>query len=154
MTTIAFRDEIMAADSRCVEEGIGITTGQKLYFVPTRRPNRRAAVHLVAGAGWHPSILLFLDWYKSQDKELATRLHACVGDKSFEAMVWTGKRLFSCDESLMLDEVTENYYALGSGAAHAITALDCGKSAVEAVRLAARRDVNTGGRIVSLTLKR
>ena len=37
--------------------------------------------------------------------------------------------------------------AYGSGADHAITAMDCGLSAKEAVKMAAKRDIYTGGKI-------
>lgn len=36
---------------------------------------------------------------------------------------------------------------IGSGADHAITAIDCGKTVREAVKMAAKRDVHTGGKI-------
>lgn len=148
MTTIAFKDGVMAADSRTVEAGIGITNSQKIFRVRVKRSE-----HLVSGCGWHPALLMFVEWYKTRDRDLAARINTqCVGEKAFEAFVWTGKKLYSCDESLMLDEVTEAYYALGSGAPHAITAMDCGKSAADAVRLAAKRDMHTGGRVVAVRL--
>jgi 20S proteasome alpha/beta subunit len=148
MTTIAFKDGVMAADSRAVADGMGITSSQKLFKIKVKRTE-----HLIGGCGWHPSLLMFNEWYKTRDKELASRIHTqCVGDKSFEALIWTGKKLYSCDESLMIGEEFEQACSIGSGAAHAITAMDCGKSAVEAVRLAAKRDMNTGGRIVSARL--
>ena len=37
--------------------------------------------------------------------------------------------------------------AIGSGSAHALTAMDCGLSAKDAVKMAARRDTCTGGTI-------
>lgn len=37
--------------------------------------------------------------------------------------------------------------AIGSGSAHAITAIDCGKTVREAVKMAAKRDSATGGLI-------
>ena len=40
-----------------------------------------------------------------------------------------------------LFEVAESYYAIGHGAAHAFTAMECGKSAHDAIRLACRRDM-------------
>ena len=48
---------------------------------------------------------------------------------------------------------TEKYAAVGSGAVFAIAAMDCGKSAVEAIRIAKKRDVNTGGRIRTIKVK-
>tara|TARA_R110000796_G_scaffold143647_3_gene260326 strand:- start:411 stop:617 length:207 start_codon:yes stop_codon:yes gene_type:complete len=57
------------------------------------------------------------------------------------------ERLFKTPESL------KSCIALGSGADHAYTAMDCGLSAKEAVKKAAYRDCGTGGRIRSYTIK-
>jgi hypothetical protein len=46
------------------------------------------------------------------------------------------------------------YYAVGSGAIHAWTAMDAGKSAREAVRLAMRRDMFSGGKITAVHLNK
>ncbi len=60
--------------------------------------------------------------------------------------------LFEYDVYCRGEQILEEYFAAGSGAKCALTAMDCGKSAIEAVRLAARRDPYTGGRIVSMSL--
>jgi hypothetical protein len=149
MTTVAFRDGVMASDSRGVDQGVGITPMKKIF-----RKRIKKKEYLIAGCGWSPSILMFVDWYGTNDKEILGRIQSlCVGAKEFTAMIWDGKRLVSCDETCRDDEVLEDYWAIGSGAAHAITAMDCGKSAIQAVRYAARRDINTGGRIVTARLK-
>jgi hypothetical protein len=41
-----------------------------------------------------------------------------------------------------LFEVTEGYHAVGAGAAHALTAMDCNRSAKEAVNLAIKRNIH------------
>ena len=51
------------------------------------------------------------------------------------------------DEFIKLLFETEGYYAFGSGDLHALTAMDLGASAVEAVEMAMKRDVYTGGEI-------
>ena len=43
--------------------------------------------------------------------------------------------------------------AIGSGAEHAITAIDCGCTPAQAVRMAAKRDTHTGGKIRSQKLR-
>jgi 20S proteasome alpha/beta subunit len=45
------------------------------------------------------------------------------------------------------------YYATGSGSPYAFAAMDAGASAKEAVRIAIKRDANSGGRVQSLKLK-
>lgn len=148
MTTIAFRDGVMASDSRVVEQGIGSTHGPKIF---RKKVGKRDV--LIGGAGFSPSLMMFIDWYGSNNDDLRNKIMTlCVGDKEFEVMVWDGQHLTTCDEFCRLDLVTEKYYALGSGAAHAITAMDCGKSARQAVQMAMKRDINTGGRVVTARL--
>ena len=43
--------------------------------------------------------------------------------------------------------------AIGSGAQYAIAAMDMGASAAEAVRAAMKRDIYTGGKVTTLTIK-
>jgi hypothetical protein len=43
--------------------------------------------------------------------------------------------------------------AIGSGSEHAITAIDCGCTPAQAVRMAAKRDTRTGGKIRTQKLK-
>jgi hypothetical protein len=43
--------------------------------------------------------------------------------------------------------------AIGTGTDHAITAMDCGLSAREAVKMAMKRDTGTGGRIRTYKVK-
>jgi ATP-dependent protease HslVU (ClpYQ) peptidase subunit len=45
------------------------------------------------------------------------------------------------------------YYATGSGSPYAFAAMDAGASAKDAVRIAIKRDANSGGRVQSLRLK-
>jgi 20S proteasome alpha/beta subunit len=45
------------------------------------------------------------------------------------------------------------YYATGSGSPYAFAAMDAGASAKDAVRIAIKRDANSGGKVQSLKLK-
>jgi 20S proteasome alpha/beta subunit len=45
------------------------------------------------------------------------------------------------------------YYATGSGSPYAFAAMDAGASAREAIRIAIKRDANSGGKVQSLKLK-
>ena len=51
-------------------------------------------------------------------------------------------------------EVKAKYYAIGSGSTAAMVAMECGKSAADAVRIAMKFDNNTGGKVQSVKLKR
>lgn len=56
-----------------------------------------------------------------------------------------GQRIWKCP--------VEDTAAIGSGADHAITAIDCGLSPAAAVKMAAKRDIHSGGKIRSQKLK-
>ncbi len=64
----------------------------------------------------------------------------------------TPQGLFEYDVYCRAEEVIDDFYAIGSGAKVALGAMACGKSAIEAVRIAARFDPYTGGRINSESL--
>lgn len=147
MTTVAFRDGVMASDSRAVDSH-GITVSKKIF-----RKKVGKKEHLVGVCGDLIAAMLFVDWYGSGDDKILAALRAAGVDADFHVLVWTGSKLFTANSLCRLVEVEEAFYSVGSGAAHAMTAMDCGKSAAQAVALAARRDPNTGGRTVTATLE-
>ena len=147
MTTVAFKDGVMAADSRGIDHAIGIVRIQKLF-----RKKIKGKEHLFGLAGHWEAGLLFMDWFSSRDAALFERLLKLPEASDFDVIIWDGKHLLCADTLMRLTECNEEYYAIGSGAPHAITAMDCGKSARQAVQLAMKRDSSTGGRVVSLRL--
>jgi hypothetical protein len=151
MTTIAYRDGVLAADSRLtVDYGSGarkhfcrklfrkkITEGKKSYDV------------IIATAGESSPGMVFVDWYGSGKPVPDLFLHL-GGD--FTCLVLTPKGLFEYDVYCRAEEIEEDFYAVGSGSMAALAALHCGKSALEAVRIAMRIDPYTGGRIITESL--
>lgn len=151
MTTIAYRDGVLAADSRLtVDNGSGarvhfcrklfrkrITEGKKTFDV------------VIATAGEASSGMVFHDWYGSGKPIPDVFLHL-GGD--FTCLVLRPDGLFEYDVYCRAEKIEEDIYAVGSGAMAALAAMHCGKSALEAVRIAARIDLYTGGRIVSESL--
>jgi hypothetical protein len=151
MTTIAYRDGILATDSQLtVDTGSGarkhscrklfrkrITEGKKSYDV------------IIATAGESSPGMVFVDWYGSGKPIPDLFLHI-GGD--FTCLVLTPRGLLEFDVYCRGELVESEFYAIGSGAMAALAAMHCGKSAVEAVRVAARIDPYTGGRIVTESL--
>lgn len=147
MTTIAFRSGTMAGDSRGGDGNIGITHIPKVF-----RKKIKGKEYLFGVAGYWEASLMFIEWFRTREAALHERLMKLHGDSEFDVLIWDGKKLMCADQFMYPVEVTEEYYALGSGSAHAITAMDCGKSARQAVQMAMKRDSNTGGRVVSMRL--
>ena len=74
------------------------------------------------------------------------------------ALVYDSGKLWSIgfdkdDKFYANPEKLSNVVAAGSGEDHALTAMDCGLSAREAVKMAIKRDIGTGGRVRTFKLK-
>lgn len=131
----------MASDSQVTGDYVSVC--RKVF-------QRRGA--LVGIAGELSAAMMFVDWYFNRNKTSPPRAEAGDEESKWYALVATRSRLEYWDHHLRGTEIHEPYAAIGSGAAYAVAAMDCGKSAAQAVRIAARRDPYTGGRIVTLRL--
>lgn len=141
MTTIAYRDGIIAYDSRC-------TTGSTIVDHNYNKKIVIASVTFICCgtvADLEKACIAFFD-DEAED----------LPDMDVAYLAWDGITLYSCSVSkgrlYKVPESRKNYFAIGSGEDHALTAMDCGLSAKEAVKKAAYRDVNTGGRIRTFKL--
>lgn len=145
MTTIAYKDEILAYDSRLTkgdtilddnfDKSVSIKDNNFFY---TGSPYDLD--HLING---------FLNKTRVLEDDHQINSEAIVIDS--DSNIWN----CSFDEEnafwrFKLDP--KKILAIGSGMAYALTAMDCGKSAVEAVKYAAKRDIFTGGSIRSYNI--
>ena len=137
MTTIAFRDGVLAADSMSTYGGVRLCNEMKLHRI------RGAIIGLAGGSAG----IAFLDWYRDGARPLKFNEYPNFGDDSYCALVLTKKGLFLSDGNLRLDQVFDPFFAIGSGKGEAMAAMHCGKTAVQAVRIACRVDSQTGGRV-------
>lgn len=151
VTTIAYRDGILAADSRLtVDYGSGARKHLcKKLFRKTVTEGKRTFDVIIATAGESSPGMVFHDWYGSGKPVPDLFLHL-GGD--FTCLVLRPDGLFEFDVYCRPERIEEEFYAVGSGAMAALAAMHCGKSALDAVRIAARLDPYTGGRIISETL--
>lgn len=143
MTTICYRDGIMASDSACSDERQFLSKVVKIVrlqsgglFGAAGDADVRAVVDLLTKVKMPRNLPA-----KKQIEELETDFSAIL--------VLPKGRVFHvyCD---YIDEgngrwsgglfEVDGYYAVGSGAAHAMAALEAGKSAKDAVSVACRRD--------------
>jgi hypothetical protein len=152
VTTIAVRDGIVAADSwetHWSEEGGACRHTCTKLFRKRVVEGRRAHDVIIATAGSTSPGMIFVDWYGS-GKEIPRVLLDRESD--FLCLVLTPKGLFEVDEYFRPVQILEPFYSIGSGSKAALAAMHCGRSAVEAVRIAARIDPYTGGRVISMKL--
>lgn len=137
MTTIlaSMKHRVMVADSLISGGGPGFRS-QKIFSVNGK---------LVGFSGHVTHALKFIEWLKhgtpmnlAYDKE----------DNTFDVLVMDGGFLYYYDKELTPITVNDPIYAIGSGAAYAIGAIDAGASPKRAVEIAVSRDDQSEGPIV------
>lgn len=134
MTTIAFDGKTLAADTRA----------HGSIILKVRKVHRLSDGSMFGAAGSCQEILAVLAWLNGGDKPSDL--------DNFEALIITRAGAQRLGERLMRAPVLEPFYAIGSGSHFAIAAMALGKNAIDAVRLAARFDIYTGGAIECLRL--
>lgn len=159
MTTIAYKNGIMAADSACSDSWQILTTrSTKIY--------RLASGGLLGGAGDADirSVLELFNHVKTA-KQVPSKKKIIEEKTDFDAILVLPKgKIFHvwCNEpegdndrwNAGAMDIHEPHYAIGSGAPFANAALDAGASAREAVNVACKRDFFTRGPISVVTLAR
>jgi ATP-dependent protease HslVU (ClpYQ) peptidase subunit len=142
MTTIVYRDGVLAADQR-------MTQGDTLVSDKCKKLVRMSDGSLVAIAGRLSLAQKFVEWARKGGKGSPPTgaVYDGIWLRHDGLYVWE-----SGDHVIKLDQ--RRFYAWGSGQIAALGALHYGASATEAVRCAAKVDISTGGKIVSAKLKK
>ena len=139
MTIIVWRDGIIAADSQTTN---GVLAGKtkKLFKL------KNAAIGF---AGLLTDGLKLIEFLKS-DEDKPPEL-----SEDFESLMMdlrTGKCAYY-DRTLIAVKIMDKFEAIGTGSELAIGAMEHGATAIEAVRVAIKRDINSGGRVVVIRMK-
>lgn len=137
MTTIAFREGVLAADT--LVSGGGVRLG---YVTKVRK----LGSVLAAGAGTMSFVQGFLDWFAA----------GMEGDPpetggEFEGLIIHDGRVVTWNDGW--DSLAAPFYAIGSGKYQALGAMAAGATAEEAVRAAILTDCYSGGPIDILTVR-
>lgn len=129
MTTIAFHDRTLCADSRFTSGGIIVDKRNKIFKLADGR--------LFAGAGHWSQIYAVYEWLNG-DKDKPD------GAENFEGIIVDQDgSAWLIDEDLLIAPQSSPC-ALGSGRDVALTAMLLGKSAYEAIEVACGLDVHSG----------
>jgi hypothetical protein len=153
MTTIAYRDGVIAADSRVTVSSEAGGSRKHLctkLFRKTITEKRKTFDVIIATAGESSPSLVFVDWYGT-GQPIPDILRDLGGD--FTCLILRPDGLYEADVYCRPDKILEPFYAVGSGAKAALAAMTCGRGALAAVRVAAVWDPYTGGKITSMSLK-
>lgn len=151
MTTIAFRAGILAADSRLTystEEGGGRKFKCVKLFRKTIGKKKKRDV-IIATAGESSPGMVFVDWYGTGKPVPDVFLNI---ECDFTCLILEPDGLYEADRFCRPDKIIEPFYAIGSGCKEALAAMHCGKSAAEAVAIAAIIDPYTGDEIRTMSL--
>lgn len=150
MTTIAYRDRVLASDGQ-------VSWGDRIDNYNLKKV-RKINGCLVGGAGRLASVLQFFDWFQEWSDAQQVQGDAPhvkvfvpegINDEDFIGLV-----IFADEIAFMYEGGKKSYqlelngyFAIGSGSDYALAAMDSGASAEEAVAVAIKRDVYTGGEI-------
>jgi len=140
MTTIAYKDGIIAYDSR-------VTANGAIIYDDFEKRRERGGVSFF-GTGATGDIEDLVSIYNGG---------AIAGECDATALVVQNGQLLLIgysDGKVWKSPVrSDRPYAIGSGVDHAYTAMDMGASAYQAVEMAMKRDTGTGGQIRTFTIK-
>lgn len=147
MSTIVYRDGILAGDSRAFS-GSRTPIGAKIKIAELEDGVLVGVSTTQPGLGE-----AFIDWYATgcQPSERPD-----MGQQGFDALVIDADaNVFFYNDSFMPSgPLLVDYIAIGSGAEYALGAMAAGKTAEEAVEIASGLDVWTGGPIFTITHKK
>lgn len=135
MTTIAYKNGILAADSQETHGEMPVFS-RKLY---------RHANGWIATAGDSIPSLAMVAWWQDGHKESDRPDYP--DDASFICMIWESGGLYVIDrDCIALRILLEDpaYFAIGTGADLAMGAMAAGATAERAVSIACKLDINTG----------
>lgn len=141
MTTITVRDRIMAADSQGTTGNIRSRV-EKMWRIGDQA--------ILGVAGTLADCMVFRQW--AIDSLLEDCEDAPPKMDEVEAIVLTRKGVYHYSASPIPTKIGDKFYAIGSGAELALGAMQMGADARQAVRVASKWDVHTGGRISTLSL--
>jgi ATP-dependent protease HslVU (ClpYQ) peptidase subunit len=137
---VCYDGETLASDSRLVSGYICNVTTPKFYKVGST---------YVAFCGDAESELVYFRWFKDQTKPKPSPDNL----KEFEAMIIRPNGKVYQSASLCQFVEVGKPYAIGSGGSYAMGAMLAGATAKEAVKIAMKLDVDTGGKIKSMRVK-
>lgn len=145
MTTIAYRDGVLAGDGLYHRGGWKMgNTHQKVWKTPDGR--------LVGICGDAAHVSKLVAWLLCPPRKRTTERPKLEKDTGTVVEVFgNGKARYY--EHDYFHPVNDRYWSVGSGSIAALVAMDMGADAVRAIKIAAKRDDSTGGRISAVKLK-
>lgn len=141
MTTIAYKDGVIAYDSRC-------SAGPEIIDDDFDKHIKREDIdYFISGSTSEIEDYIKAHTGKDVKKGVAGSWFSVESGSVFRCGVNDEDGFFKME----IDK--SKHYVIGSGGDHAITAMDLGLPAKDAVKMAVKRDAGTGGRIRTFKVK-
>ncbi len=149
MTTIVYKDGILATDSRLSANG-ALISDTNIKAIKTRK-------YIAAASGDGGMCDMFLEWARLDFNERAKPdVPYGIDIDDFEGMHWDKQGNLTIYNGTLLPTYVGkvDYYTSGSGGDVAKGALLMGASAIEAVEIAKKVDMNSGGAVQTVTFNK
>jgi 20S proteasome alpha/beta subunit len=140
MTTIAYKDGVLAADRR-------VTKGDQIVQYKHRKAYKNVEGWLYAGSGTVSDLKRFEAWAETDDGSKTPPKGDYEG-----LMVSPEGRVWAVEGGVMWRMTGAKFMAIGSGGPVALGALHAGADAVQAVKIAQLVDSSSGGGVDYVTL--
>jgi ATP-dependent protease HslVU (ClpYQ) peptidase subunit len=151
VTTIAYRNHVIAADSReTVDSDAGGTTIGQCEKLFRKRVGKRDIVIGTAGGSYLG--MVFVDWFDGTAKEPPSILRDAHLDEDFDVLILDRGKVYTANHLCRPIEVVSPFTAIGSGRKAALAAMHCGRGAREAVAIACKVDPFSAPPIVTMTM--
>lgn len=141
MTTIAYRDGVLAADTQSTEH-------DRIYGKIVKIRKRGGLLASFSGEACMGRA--FADWFVGGMEGEAPEME--LGEQTATGIIYFHPRKWLIHDKYGWDSYEAPFYAHGSGAELAIGAMEMGASAEGAVRVASIHDIYTGGDVTVLRL--
>lgn len=150
MTTIAIKDQIIAADTQLTVDDTKIISSDKITIL-----NKNT---IFAGAGDSTAIIIAERFFRQEDWESKFDQRPVLekrekDDTPLDAILIYKGETYLVDGSLVPEPLRHPYYAVGSGWKFAMAGMFTGMSAVSAVEFASEFDVYTNNKVRWLNVK-
>lgn len=133
MTTIA-----------CSLKGLSMAADSRVNLDAIHFPSKKIEIiqgSIVGAAGDSVNINAFLSWLKKPKRSTPPDI---AEGTDFEGLVLTKDGIYWYESDFVPLKVERDFHAIGSGAAAAIAAMMCGKTPLQAVKIACQIDPGSG----------
>lgn len=144
MTTIAYKDGVMAADRQVSNE---------LYLQKSHSVKIQDIDGMLVGTcGNCIGGNMFMAWFRDEVND-DEAIDLFESDADYEAIVVDEEGIWIYDHLLNREKIDMPYYAVGSGSKVAMALMEAGHDAETAVRIAMNHDLYSGGKLDLLKRK-